>query len=566
MIMQVNPPYANSNVARTRRPARGLHLLIVDDMAMNRDIAGSFLRAAGHHVSGVETGREALNALASGHYDLVLMDVRMPDMDGLEVTRRLRAMTHANANVPVIALTLHASSEQVAACRMAGMNDHLAKPFSQETLLGAVDAMMTERRGPIAASRSEAATLASPGGMDLAGSTLPVRDRAAFDGTAAVIAPELVRTFLETISVRCEALLGELLEPSPAEPVITGLAEAAHTLAGSAGMFGFARLSFVSRQFERAVETASREIRFATQSLVAALEATLAELRIEAPPANPTAPSTTGTVTVTPKLTDEILLFERDFVVEVAGAPDLMDTLRFRREVYCVERGLQTSGGVAYDDFDGHSRHVVVRHRGDGQIVATARVVLHDPDAPNDSFPTQRVCGPALLDDLPLTTTADLSRYAISMQSRGASPGLLCLALMRGLFQISGELGLTDWCMTMENSLLRLLESFAIHPRPLGPLVECQGPRQPCRANIAETAARVQIERPEIWAFVTDNGRYHDNKEVIANASKHATRMVSAAQAEGPRSESYSSFERAWLFLFDAGAPPQQFRPIMAAH
>src|SRR6202020_19338 len=69
------------------------------------------------------------------------------------------------------------------------------------------------------------------------------------------------------------------------------------------------------------------------------------------------------------------------------------------------------------------------------------------------------------------------------------------------------ELGLTDCWAVMERTLLRLLKSSAIHFRALGPLVEYHGMRQPCCANIAETVARMHVERPEIWAFVTDNGR-----------------------------------------------------------
>jgi CheY-like chemotaxis protein len=120
------------------RPAHAMHALVVDDVLMNRDIAGSFLRAAGHEVTYAEGGREAVAAAASPDFDIVLMDIRMPGMDGLEATRRIRALGGERGQVPVVALTAHALIEQVEECRKAGMDGHLSKPFDQATLLAAL--------------------------------------------------------------------------------------------------------------------------------------------------------------------------------------------------------------------------------------------------------------------------------------------------------------------------------------------------------------------------------------------------------------------------------------------
>jgi PAS domain S-box-containing protein len=119
-------------------PVRALHVLVVDDVLMNRDIAGSLLRSAGHTVICVEGGAEALAAAATTDFDVVLMDVRMPGMDGLEATRRIRAQDGVRGQVPIVALTAQAFTEQVAACRAAGMDSHLTKPFDPDTLLAAV--------------------------------------------------------------------------------------------------------------------------------------------------------------------------------------------------------------------------------------------------------------------------------------------------------------------------------------------------------------------------------------------------------------------------------------------
>jgi CheY-like chemotaxis protein len=115
-----------------------LSVLVVDDIAMNRDIAAAFLRAAGHLVVCAAGGAEAVGLAAARDFDVILMDVRMPEVDGLEATRRIRAMAGARGRVMIVALTAQAFSEQVAICRAAGMDDHLAKPFSPDSLLESV--------------------------------------------------------------------------------------------------------------------------------------------------------------------------------------------------------------------------------------------------------------------------------------------------------------------------------------------------------------------------------------------------------------------------------------------
>jgi CheY-like chemotaxis protein len=105
---------------------------------MNREIASSFLRAAGHEVTCVDGGAAAVAAVVTTDFDVVLMDVRMPEMDGLEATRRIRALEGRRGHVPIVALTAQAFTEQVAECRKAGMDSHLSKPFDPESLLAAV--------------------------------------------------------------------------------------------------------------------------------------------------------------------------------------------------------------------------------------------------------------------------------------------------------------------------------------------------------------------------------------------------------------------------------------------
>jgi CheY-like chemotaxis protein len=119
-------------------PAPGLHVLLADDVAMSREIAAAFLREAGYSVSLAESGAEAVSIAASSHVDVILMDVRMPEMDGLEATRHIRQLPGEAGSVPIIALTALSFTDDVEICRKMGMNGHLAKPFSRETLIDAV--------------------------------------------------------------------------------------------------------------------------------------------------------------------------------------------------------------------------------------------------------------------------------------------------------------------------------------------------------------------------------------------------------------------------------------------
>ena len=114
-------------------------MLVTDDVEINREIARAFLVNAGHQVTCVTGGAEAVAAAATHDYDVVLMDVSMPEMDGLEATRHIRRLPGARGRVPIIAVTAHAFADQIAECLNAGMDGHLAKPFTLDALCEAVD-------------------------------------------------------------------------------------------------------------------------------------------------------------------------------------------------------------------------------------------------------------------------------------------------------------------------------------------------------------------------------------------------------------------------------------------
>ncbi len=131
-VSAFDTPHAGPPALRT------LRVLAVDDMPMNLDIAASFIRSAGHEVTCAGSGAEAISALTASDFDVVMMDVRMPEMDGLEATRRIRELEAGRRRVPIVAMTGQVFSEQLQECREAGMDLHLAKPFTLDSLLDAL--------------------------------------------------------------------------------------------------------------------------------------------------------------------------------------------------------------------------------------------------------------------------------------------------------------------------------------------------------------------------------------------------------------------------------------------
>jgi CheY-like chemotaxis protein len=128
-------PAASLNLAG-RFPRLAGRILLVEDNITNQQVAQAMLQMLGVSAGLVTNGREALQALSENTYDLVLMDCQMPEMDGYEATRRIRAAGAAvrNTLVPIIAMTANAMPEDRLACLAAGMNDYLPKPVNASAL------------------------------------------------------------------------------------------------------------------------------------------------------------------------------------------------------------------------------------------------------------------------------------------------------------------------------------------------------------------------------------------------------------------------------------------------
>jgi CheY-like chemotaxis protein len=118
----------------------GVLVLIAEDNPVNRKLALQQLKKLGYRAQAVTDGREAIDAVAHGDYDLVLMDCQMPDVDGFEATREIRrAETARGGHVPIVAMTANALEGDREACLAAGMDDYLAKPVQLAALRAVVE-------------------------------------------------------------------------------------------------------------------------------------------------------------------------------------------------------------------------------------------------------------------------------------------------------------------------------------------------------------------------------------------------------------------------------------------
>jgi signal transduction histidine kinase/ActR/RegA family two-component response regulator len=145
--LPAGPTEVPSRLVRLR-PA-GLHLLVVDDVAANRAMMRALLTADGHLVTAAENGAEAVALTARDRFDAVLMDVRMPVMDGIEATRRIRKLPGEAGATPIIAISADVMPETTRTCLAAGMSAMLAKPIERDALVATLRRLELDRYRPL---------------------------------------------------------------------------------------------------------------------------------------------------------------------------------------------------------------------------------------------------------------------------------------------------------------------------------------------------------------------------------------------------------------------------------
>lgn len=210
-------------------------ILVVEDLEANRELVVSILSGAGHDTEVAEDGIEAVEKAKEGGFDLILMDIQMPRMDGITAARRIRALPGPEAEVPIVAMTANVLPSQVAAIREAGMNNHLGKPFDVQAL----ERMVVLFSGRQAPSAPHATPTASQGGHETAYQALvasigPENSRRVFEG----FEQELRRRFRDSQRTNRKELVRD-----------------AHAIRGEAGQLGFPDLAQACRELEDACES-----------------------------------------------------------------------------------------------------------------------------------------------------------------------------------------------------------------------------------------------------------------------------------------------------------------------
>ena len=236
-----------------RQQHAGQRVLLAEDNAVNREVAEDLLRSAGLVVETAEDGARALELALSRRYDLVLMDMQMPVMDGIEATRRLRAQ--AGDALPVIAMTANAFSEDRAACLAAGMNDHVAKPVDPgrmyDTLLRWLPARDVSGFAPAPPPAPSAVSPAKP--------STPLLDRlAVIEGLDVTMAMrnvagqvDILQRALSRFTAIYRAGEPRLISP-PSPEQQSDWRDACHSVRGAAATIGAAVLAEMAADLESA--------------------------------------------------------------------------------------------------------------------------------------------------------------------------------------------------------------------------------------------------------------------------------------------------------------------------
>ncbi|WP_270936865.1 ATP-binding protein [Falsiroseomonas oryzae] len=213
-------------------------LLLAEDSEASQLVAAAILRKAGYEVDLVRDGESAVEAAASGSYDAILMDVRMPGLDGYGATRRIRALEGPAGRVRILALTASAMPGDVQRSLAAGMDAHLTKPVDRAGLLGAVASLLAA----VPTRPRAAAPAAEPGPAH----ALLVRET--LEELRAAVGPGRLPDLIGVFAAETLARLRRLSE----HPPLATIEQEAHALQSAAGTFGAAALREAGTALERA--------------------------------------------------------------------------------------------------------------------------------------------------------------------------------------------------------------------------------------------------------------------------------------------------------------------------
>ncbi|MBL9097206.1 MAG: PAS domain-containing protein, partial [Alphaproteobacteria bacterium] len=222
---------------------RPLRLLIAEDNATNQLVARSVLAKFGIAPDFVGNGIEAIEAVRQRPYDIVLMDVHMPEMDGLDATKAIRSLKSPQASIPIVALTANAFANDIEQCRAAGMNGHVGKPFRKEELVVALANALSGRHG-----FDKTVPGAQPDSNER-----PVLDLDVIERFRADSGEEMLGLLLDTFASDAVEKLDRLAALARAGVADSEAARLAHSLKSAGAMAGAAALSEVAARLEKAL-------------------------------------------------------------------------------------------------------------------------------------------------------------------------------------------------------------------------------------------------------------------------------------------------------------------------
>lgn len=248
----VAPEEERASLSSDIRALQGAHVLLVEDNKINQQIAAGLLEHIGIHVAIAENGVEALAHLEKTEFDLVLMDIQMPVMDGYQATAKIR-QTHTDTELPIIAMTAHAFASDRDKCLAAGMNGHLSKPiepeeFYQQLVTWIAPRQIVEIEPPV--DVVEAVVVVSEAGQvlpeSLPGFDLPACLKRLMGKTGLLV--RLLNKFYED-----EADTGRKIHAAFAEEDWPTVRHLVHSLKGAAGSIGAVDLAQAAAQAENLV-------------------------------------------------------------------------------------------------------------------------------------------------------------------------------------------------------------------------------------------------------------------------------------------------------------------------
>ena len=226
-----------------------LRILVAEDNAINQQVAVGMLTKFGHRADVADDGFEAVKLLESCDYDLVLMDLQMPRMDGIAATKAIRALPGHKAKTVIIAMTANAMEGDSAICLDAGMDDYLPKPIDRRRLAAALDRWGQHlSSGGTRVSRQTKSV--APKVSSTNAPPKPLLDRRVYEDLQQMLGEAATKGLIEKFEDGLQPRLHDIRQAAAGDLAAAG--RAAHTLRGAAANLGFARLSDCLQRMENA--------------------------------------------------------------------------------------------------------------------------------------------------------------------------------------------------------------------------------------------------------------------------------------------------------------------------